>query len=259
LGYWLIRTQFKNWKNHSRTKGIRFLLLRMQLKILLSENHSITIRQERWSSKLTDWHPLLIIALFDLFIILLFGYLWTLLALQLPPIIFIPLLFIAPILLYLYWNAVTKFYKERKLKKLSALIVAFAMIFIMPTSIYEITKPNWHFEIHTDKSFYTIGENVTLTITITNNAYLTQSLKERSLPLTVEYELRNASADNALVKRGESGFCQGGISVAPGDSLQRSYTWFSLGSYGNYPIYCWVGTSYKGVSFEASANITVTQ
>lgn len=198
---------------------------------------------------------MLVIVLFALFVIFLYAYLCILLALQLPPIIFVPLLFIAPILLYLYRDAVGKYYKERNVKKLSALIVGFAMIFVVPISVYEIIRPNWHFEIRTDKTFYMVGENVTVTITLTNNAYLTQSLREDSYPLTVDYEVRNASD---LIAGGQSTFCEGGILVAPGNSLQRSYTWFSLGSFGNYSVSCWVGTPYRSVSFGGKVNITVT-
>ena len=206
--------------------------------------------------KLEDWHPMLIIVLLALGLLLLEGYLCLLLIFHLPPIIFIPLIPATTLVLYLYQEALRKYYGERKFKKLIVLAFSLVLIFITPISIYAITRPNWSFKVTTDKAIYKLGENVTITAMLTNNAYLTQSLGDLCL-VGLEFEVRNASQD--LIARNYVNLIDMKISAAPGDSIKITFVWFASSGIGNYSASAEVSRFYwSPYHFTDQVTITIT-
>jgi hypothetical protein len=120
-----------------------------------------------------------------------------------------------------------KYFKERKLWKLTALAVGLALIFIVPYSAYAIITPSWSFRFSTDKTVYRLGENVTITATLTNNGLITHSFSSGPYPLHVLfYVLPQQSEDpNDYVWWSSISLNQSELSLRPGQAIKLSVVW----------------------------------
>ena len=112
-------------------------------------------------------------------------------------------------------------FKERKMKKLTVLATVLTLIFIIPYTAYAVTMPRWSFTVSTDKAFYKLGENVTITATLTNDGYITHSFTSSYKdPILIRFSYVNNVDWYSDIQRGKTEF-----SIAPGQSIQRTVVW----------------------------------
>lgn len=199
------------------------------------------------------------------------GVVLFLMAYRIPPVIFVPVAAAIVLVLQSYLYAMYKYFKERKLRKLTVLAVVLALIFIVPYSAYAIITPNWSFSVSTDKTVYGLGENVTITATLTNNGLITHSFSTDTYPVYVAFYVEPLLLSPVW---GHSvSLSQAELSLAPGRSIKLSVVWNQTtivlvgeehkqlpANPGNYLVLVEVlNNSHDVVFFEYSVLITIEQ
>ncbi|MDH5449191.1 MAG: hypothetical protein OEX01_09370, partial [Candidatus Bathyarchaeota archaeon] len=120
-----------------------------------------------------------------------------------------------------YFYAMYRSFKERKMKKLTLLAVILALFFILPYTAYAVRTPRWSFTVSTDKTIYMLGENVTITATLTNNGYITHSFTSiDKVPIQIYVQYSWFSIWYSDSNAGKTEF-----SIGPRESIQRTVVW----------------------------------
>jgi hypothetical protein len=205
---------------------------------------------------LEEWSPLYIILLIAIFPFLLAGFLFYLLIYNLPPVLFLPLAAFALIGTYLYLKRVYKYYEERKLKKLFASTLVFALILITPYPIYIILAPNWSLKVTTDKATYRLGESVNITITLANRGYVTHTFPperiEGGFVVTVLGQTTGSQTTLWWIRLGFSDtVIQNGVTLEAGHALERNVFWDQTNT--EDPYYCPLGPISKTGNYTVHA------
>jgi hypothetical protein len=168
------------------------------------------------------------------------------------------LLYMSPVYLigvYVFWTKAKESYQERKFKKLIALFYIVFLAFASPISVILAAVPNWSLTITTDKIMYRLGENVTITAILTNNAYFAKALDSYYSPSgTLEIAVTNGSIPHQYVFMDE--LVNIGNSVGPRQSLQKTLTWQAINGTGEYYVHVDSMDSIQG--FSDQVNITIT-
>jgi hypothetical protein len=225
--------------------------------------------------KLEDWHPVLLVALISLIPTVSGVAVLLLMVYRIPPVIFFPVAAAAILILQSYVYAMHKYFKERKLWKLTTLAVVLALIFIAPYSVYAIVTPSWSFSVSTNKTVYRLGENVTITATLTNNGLITHSFSTEKYPLYVTFDVQSLLHGIESSVWGSSvPLNQSELSLGPGRSIELTVVWnqttiqlvghvlkpASPASSGDYLVLVEVrSNSYDVVFFQDSVRITIEQ
>jgi len=170
------------------------------------------------------------------------------------------LLYMSPVYLigvYVFWTKAKTSYQERKFKKLIALFFIVFLAFASPISAVLAAVPNWNFTVTTDKVIYRLGENVTITATLTNNAYFAKALDSLYGP-SLEIAVTTESIPHQYVFL--SGFVNISGSVGPRQSLQKTLTWQAVNGTGEYYVQAdiFIATGYCRYRFSDQVNITIT-
>jgi hypothetical protein len=168
------------------------------------------------------------------------------------------LLYMSPVYLigvYLFWTKAEKSYQDRKFKKLIALFFIVFLAFASPISVILAAVPNWSLTVTTDKIIYRLGENVTITTTLTNNAYFAKALDSYYSPSsTLEIAVTNGSIPHQYVFLDE--LVNFSNSVGPRQSIQKTLTWQAVNGTGQYYVHVDSPNSIQG--FSDQVNITIT-
>jgi hypothetical protein len=168
------------------------------------------------------------------------------------------LLYASPVYLigvYVFWTKAKTSYQERKLKKLTALCFIAFLAFASPISVILGAVPNWSLTVTTDKSMYRLGENVTITATLTNNAYFAKPLDSYYSPSsTIEISVTNGSIPHQYVFLDD--LVNFGNSVGPRQSIRKTFTWQAVNGTGQYNVHVDSPNSIMG--FSDQVNITIT-
>lgn len=169
-----------------------------------------------------DWHPIWIVVLLSLIptvsgVIVIFLGIY-----RLNPLVFIFVGTVAAVGIQSYFYAMYKYFKQKKLKRLTILAVCLALIFITPYTAYAIITPNWSFTVSTDKSIYKLGENITITATLTNHGYITHSITTSETSTWIRFCARKASWDLwwSLTQLNETEF-----SLASKQTIKKTVIW----------------------------------
>lgn len=169
------------------------------------------------------------------------------------------LLYMSPVYLigvYVFWTKAKKSYQERKFKKLIALLIIVFLAFASPISVILAAVPNWSLTVATDKIMYRLGENVTVTATLTNNAYFAKALDSFYSPSsTLEIAVTNGSIPHQHVFMDK--LVNFGDTVGPRQSIQKTLTWQAVNGTGEYYVHA---DSHNTASYRFSdqVNITIT-
>lgn len=150
---------------------------------------------------------------------------WLSLAWRIPIFVFWIVPPAAILLLNAYAYTLYSSFKERKFKKMVALALILPAVTLGPYSYVEVTKPNWSFAVMTDRSSYTVGANVQITVTLQNRAYLPQSITSSiNCSLIVWVETFGDYFDIKVwyipYQYGETK-----LSARSGESIIRTYIW----------------------------------
>ena len=120
-----------------------------------------------------------------------------------------------------------------KLSGKKLLLLTFGAMIISTTvahSVWTIVTPRWSFSVSTDKSTYSLGENVEITVYLKNMGFITHSFKsEASDPIIV----RIVGRYDSVVWFSSSNREKTVFSVKPNQILQRNFLWNQTG-YANY-------------------------
>ena len=170
-----------------------------------------------------DWHPLWVVVLLSL-IPTISGVTVIFLGIyRLNPLVFVFVGTVAAVGIQSYFYAMYKYFKQKKLKKLTVLAVLLALFFITPYTVYAIITPNWSFTVSTDKSVYKLGENVTITATLTNYGYITHSFTTIETSAWIRFYVRTDYWDTAwrcLMQWNETDF-----SLASKQTIEKTVIW----------------------------------
>jgi len=154
-----------------------------------------------------------------------------------------------------FWMKAEKFYQEKKFKKLIALFFIVFLAFASPISVILAAVPNWSLTVTTDKIIYRLGENVTITATLTNNAYFAKALNSPYSPSSaIEISVTNGSIPHQYVFMDE--LVSFGGSVGLRQSIQKTLTWLAVNGTGEYHVQ--VDSINSALAFSDQVNITVT-
>jgi hypothetical protein len=166
----------------------------------------------------------------------------------------VTILTLPPILaFYPSTNAMRGYFQEKRIRRLVAVAVFLGLLVSLPLTTYAVFRQDWSLRISSERLVYRLGENVTVTATITNNALLTQSVKD--MGWGIGFEVRNAS--RALVCDEFVSF-EFDIPIGPGASLERSFTWTSPSTVGNYSISADVSLYYYTPYFHSNLTVTIS-
>jgi hypothetical protein len=132
--------------------------------------------------------PMLIFFLLAVFIVVLYLFLASLAFLNdltgLPVYLLLPMSPVYLLGVYFFWTKAKESCQEKKFKKLTALFLIVFLAFASPITAILAAVPNWSLTATTDKITYRLGENVTITEALTNNAYFAKALNSFELSLT---------------------------------------------------------------------------
>jgi hypothetical protein len=170
------------------------------------------------------------------------------------------LLYLSPVYLigvYFFWTEAKKSYQEKMFKKVVALFFILFLAFALPISVILAAVPNWNITVTTDKIMYRLGENVTITATLTNNAFFAKALDSFFSPSSsIEISVTNGSIPHQhkffyeLVKLANIG-----DSVGPRQSIQKTLTWQAVNGAGQYYVHA---DSIGNNRLSDQVNITIT-
>jgi hypothetical protein len=156
---------------------------------------------------------------------------------------------------YVFWTKAKTSYQERKLKKLTALCFVVFLAFASPITVILAAVPNWSLTVTTDKSIYRLGENVTITATLTNNAYFAKALDSYYSPSSMlEIAVTNGSIPHQYVFLDD--LVNFSNSVGPRQSVRKTLTWQAVNGTGQYNVHVDSPNSIMG--FSDQVNITIT-
>jgi len=168
------------------------------------------------------------------------------------------LLYTSPVYLiglYVFWTKAKASYQERKFKKLIAFFLIVFLAFASPITVILAAVPNWSLTITTDKSMYRLGENVTITAILTNNAYFAKPLDSYYSPSsTLEISVTNGSIPHQYVFLDE--LVNFSNSVGPRQSIPKTLTWQAVNGTGQYYVH--VDSPESRMGFSDQVNITIT-
>jgi uncharacterized repeat protein (TIGR01451 family) len=105
--------------------------------------------------------------------------------------------------------------------------ILIVMVLTIPVthSVWVIVTPKWSFSVTTDKSTYTLGENVTITVSLRNMGFITHSFESSvSDPVVVSIEYQHQGVFSQVWY---SPYSEGvtEFSIAPNQSLERNFIW----------------------------------
>lgn len=172
-------------------------------------------------------------------------------------VLFIPALFAIIFGFVEYVYGMWESFKEKKMKRLVVMATALSLIFIVPCMVHAAITPHWSFTVGTDKAVYNLGENATITATLTNNGYITHSFTSRFKdPIMIAIKSYSGT-DYCWSSRWEWAGDQGmKFSMKPGRSIQRNVVWNANVS-GNFTVYARIWDNNSNILFIALASITV--
>lgn len=108
-------------------------------------------------------------------------------------------------------------------KKIVLLSFSITIIAIAVTnSVWTIITPKWSFSVSTDKTTYTLGENVKIKVSIKNLGFITHSFKSAvsdTIVVGVEHQY-NSQVWYSQFHRSITEF-----SIGPNESLERNFIW----------------------------------
>lgn len=141
-------------------------------------------------------------------------------------------------------------------------IVVFVSALVMHSS-WTIVTPRWSLSISTDKSAYSLGETVEITVCLTNNGFITHSFRsEVNCPALVRIRHR---AEGYTVWYSASNREDTCFSVGPNQVLQRIFVWNQTGyaEYieiipAEYSIVAETSFSFQGRPLWATTHIKIT-
>lgn len=170
-----------------------------------------------------------------------------------------PLLYLTPVYLiglYVFWTQAQKSYQEKKFKKLTALFLIVFLAFASPITVILAAVPNWSLTVTTDKITYRLGENVTITTTLTNGAYFAKALDTSFSPSSnLEISVTNGSIPYQHVFLDENVYFAN--SIGPRQSIQKTLTWQAINGTGEYYIQA-DSINGNGIKLSDQVNITIT-
>ena len=168
------------------------------------------------------------------------------------------LLYTSPVYLigvYVFWTNAKTSYQERKFKKLVALCFIVFLAFASPITVILAAVPNWSLTVTTDKSIYRLGENVTITATLTNNAYFAKALDSYYSPSSMlEISVTNGSIPHQYVFLDD--LVNFSNSVGPRQAIRKTLTWQAVNGTGQYNVH--VDSPNSRMGFSDQVNITIT-
>ena len=116
-----------------------------------------------------------------------------------------------------------KFLQLNKKRIVGVALIVIAVGLAVPYSAWIIVVPNWSFSVSTDKSTYSLGENVEITVVVRNMGFITHSFKS---------ELSDAIFINCWYIAGFSQVWYSPyyledtvFSLGPNQILQRDFVW----------------------------------
>lgn len=172
-------------------------------------------------------------------------------------VLFIPALFAIILAFAEYVYVMWESFKEKKMKRLVVMATALSLIFIVPYTVHAAITPHWSFTVGTDKAVYNLGENATITATLTNNGYITHSFTSHFKDPIIIAITSYSGTDYRWYSRWERVNYPGmEISMKPGRSNQRTIVW-NANLTGTFTVYARIWDNNYNVLFEALANITV--
>lgn len=179
-------------------------------------------------------------------------------------VLFIPALFAIILAFAEYVYVMYESFKEKKMKRLVVMATALSLIFIVPYVVHAAITPHWSFTVDTDKAVYGLGENATITATLTNNGYVTHSFTsgfKDPMKTGIMISIKSYSdrvGGYCWSSRGERAhYPYMKISIKPGRSIQRTIVW-NANLPGNFTVYARIwDNSLARALFIALASITV--
>jgi len=197
-----------------------------------------------------------LLALFSLVLALYIAFLAVMTDLtSLPVYILLPVSPVYLIGVYVFWTRAKTSYGERKFKKLIVLFLIVFLAFASPITVILAAVPNWSLTVTTDKSIYRLGENVTITATLTNDAYFAKALDSYYSPSSMlEIAVTNGSIPHQYVFLDE--LVNFSNSVGPRQSIRKTLTWQAVNVTGQ--CYVHVDSLNSIMGFSDQVNITIT-
>lgn len=203
---------------------------------------------------------------------------WLSLTWQIPIFVFWIVPPAAIMILSAYAYALHRSYKEGKFKKLVALSLLLPAVTLGSYTYFGATTPNWVFTLATDKSSYVVGENVQITVTLKNRAFLSQSVASS---VNSSFVVRILPVDYSSMTAwcAPYQYSETILSARSGESIVRTYVWNTTDIANLYlrdiyvgrelvSYWIWVSMPQKGpcevanpefdTPFIASVNINVT-
>lgn len=177
---------------------------------------------------LSDAEPIAIILLAFLIVpISLCLLLFSVLVLQLNPLIFVAFVGAAFIVLLILSTKLREFYEKTGFKNL--LIVSIIWIvagcIIVPYAYWDSTRARWSLQVSLDKAFYKVGENITMTATLTNAGSEAQSLVSVGVPTHIVFEVKVEGFQNYLCPGSIADLGNDTFTLDVGQSIQRVFVW----------------------------------
>jgi len=148
-------------------------------------------------------------------------------------------------------------------------IIAVALIVItvglaVPYSAWTIVVPNWSFSVSTDKTTYSLGEDVEITVTLKNMGFIAHSFKSE-VSNAISLLVSNPSK-GSYVWWNSSHLEDTALSLEPNQILQRNFVWNQTKIYkpeeeielGEYKIEARLGSDWEHYLFWAKTYINIT-
>jgi len=116
--------------------------------------------------------------------------------------------------------------RTRKVLLGLTLLVIVTLTFYAALFVLSLTRANWVFVLTTDKSSYSLGEKVLITVTLENYGFVSHSITSAtSDPVVVVYAISPVDLSGRKVWSNPYLFEETTFSVSPGQALVRTYVW----------------------------------
>jgi len=116
------------------------------------------------------------------------------------------------------------FLRDLKLSRKKLVLLTFSVMIIamiVSHSVWAIVTPKWSFSVTTDKSTYSLGESVQITVTLKNVGFIDQSFTSAvDVPFVVSVRMYDITIWYSPYNRNPTEF-----TIAPHQSLERTFTW----------------------------------
>jgi len=138
------------------------------------------------------------------------------------------------------------------------MLVALALLAIVALTIYAtwfVLAPNWVFDLTTDKSSYSLGENVQITVTLENHGFMSHSITSSTAnPVVVAvYALREDPTLSTQVWYSPYLLNETTFSISSGQALVRTFVWNQT----NFVNPWFWNTTYKTGTYRVEAFIPI--